>query len=115
MAGVDNIIDSETPDPNSGAYNTPLIVAACGTDTAAYAAATYVWPNGQTDGFLPNKEELNLIILQGLANFNVFGFDQFWSSTEENAEGAFVHQTDLPSPDGGRKDWEFKVLAVWAY
>ena len=62
VASVDNIACAGTPDSNSGAVNTPLIAVACGG--AAAVAAVYIWPNGQTDGFLPNKEELNLLYAQ---------------------------------------------------
>ncbi len=86
IADVDNIgkIENETPDPDShsGAHNTPLIVAQCGSDSAAGVAANYVWPNGQTDGFLPNKEELDLLFDQRNV---VGGFvkQAYWSSSEE--------------------------------
>ena len=65
VAGVDNITSADTPDSHSGAANTPLIAAACGG--AAAVAADYVWPRGQTDGFLPNKEELDLLYDQKVA------------------------------------------------
>ncbi len=68
-------------DPNSGAVNTPIIEASCGASLAAGVAAAYVWPNGQSDGFLPNKEELNSLYLQ-LAVVGGFADDYYWSSSE---------------------------------
>jgi hypothetical protein len=82
VVGVDNIEDVATPDVRSGAANTALIAAACGG--AAAVAADYVWPNGQTDGFLPNKEELNLLYTQR----NVvggFASSSYWSSSQASA------------------------------
>ncbi len=91
IAGVDNILDSATPDSHSGAHNTPLIEAVCGPNSAAEIAANHVWPNGQSDGFLPNKEELDLMynnIGEGASapNTNVGGFATggYWSSSEGN-------------------------------
>jgi hypothetical protein len=82
VVGVDNIEYVATPDVRSGAANTALIAAACGG--AAAVAADYVWPNGQTDGFLPNKEELNLLCTQR----NVvggFASNFYWSSSQASA------------------------------
>ena len=82
VANVVNITSSATADPNSGSFNTPLIrETSCGALSAAGVASDYVWPEGQADGFLPNKEELDLLFAQravvgGFAN----GF--YWSSSE---------------------------------
>lgn len=92
VAGVVNIASATTPDPNSGAANTPLIAVQCRAQTsvtAAVFAAVYVWPNGQRDGFLPNKEELNLLYLQkervgGFPNFSSFGNSFYWSSSRRD-------------------------------
>ena len=86
VASVDNIAIAGTPDSNSGAVNSPLIAVACGG--AAAVAAVYIWPNGQADGFLPNKEELNLLYAQR----NVVGsFASFvyWSSSEYNSNNVW--------------------------
>ena len=79
VASVDNIASAGTPDSNSGAVNTPLIAVACGG--AAAVAAVYIWPNGQTDGFLPNKEELNLLYAQRNV-VGSFASLAYWSSSE---------------------------------
>ena len=87
VASVDNIAIAGTPDSNSGAVNSPLIAVACGG--AAAVAAVYIWPNGQADGFLPNKEELNSLYAQrnvvgSFASFN------YWSSSENNSFFAWL-------------------------
>ncbi|MFT6711063.1 MAG: hypothetical protein ACJATO_001445 [Arenicella sp.] len=86
VVGVDNIVTVAAPDVRSGAANTALIAAACGG--AAAVAADYVWPNGQTDGFSPNKEELNLLYAQRNV---VGGFtrDEYWSSSEVASDFAW--------------------------
>ena len=82
IPGVENLgFDFSIPDPNLGAENTPRIIDVCGDSSAAGVAAAYVWPNGQTDGFLPNREELGLLFNQrtvvgGFANVG------YWSSSE---------------------------------
>ena len=80
IEGVENLVLFQTPDPNSGAENTPRIIDVCGVSSAAGVAANYMWPNGQTDGFLPNKEELDLLFDQremlSLADAT------YWSSSE---------------------------------
>ncbi|MFT5258854.1 MAG: hypothetical protein ACI810_000590 [Gammaproteobacteria bacterium] len=80
VVGVTNITAAEIPDDHSGATNTPLIAVACGG--AAAVAAVYVWPNGQTDGFLPNKEELNLLYAQRAEFVGGFAGSLYWSSSE---------------------------------
>lgn len=85
IPGVEDLMNAEDEDPRSGAENTPLIEADCGRPTsAAGVAAAYVWPNGQSDGFLPNKEELNLLFLQKDV---VGGFtdNHYWTSSELNS------------------------------
>ena len=94
VAGVDNITSADTPDSHSGAANTPLIAAACGG--AAAVAADYVWPRGQTDGFLPNKEELDLLHDQKVAGVvGSFASDYYWSSSENGSYGAWNQDFDV--------------------
>ena len=79
---VENLgFDLTISDPNSGAVNTPRIIDECGDSSAAGMAAAYEWPNGQTDGFLPNREELDLLFNQRTV---VVGFagGLYWSSSE---------------------------------
>ena len=125
IAGVDNIFNVATPDPNSGAHNTPLIVAACGSTSAAAVAAAYEWPNDQTDGFLPNKEELDQMFrtigpgcnISDNPNCDIGGFanDRYWSSSEIDNLNAWG-QNFL---NGNQLDFDkanaFRVRAVRAF
>ena len=125
IAGVDNIFNVATPDPNSGAHNTPLIVAACGSTSAAAVAAAYEWPNDQIDGFLPNKEELVQMYrtigpgcnISDNPNCDIGGFanDRYWSSSEIDNLNAWG-QNFL---NGNQLDFDkanaFRVRAVRAF
>jgi hypothetical protein len=110
VEGVANLGSAATVDPNSGAVNTPLIAVQCpGTETnAAVLAAVYVWPNGQTDGFLPNKEELDLLYHQKVAEV-VDGFTSnlYWSSSENSGLNAWYESFD----SGGRGDGPLRTSA----
>ena len=77
-------------DPNSGAENTPRIIDVCGggDSSAAGVAAAYEWPNGETDGFLPNREELNLLFNQQNVVGNFDNVNGYWSSSEFDASFA---------------------------
>ena len=125
IAGVDNIFNVATPDPNSGAHNTPLIAAACGSTSAAAVAAAYEWPNDQIDGFLPNKEELVQMYrtigpgcnISDNPNCDIGGFanDRYWSSSEIDNLNAWG-QNFL---NGNQLDFDkanaFRVRAVRAF
>ena len=97
VADVDNIRAVATQDSNSGADNTSLIVAACGEASAAFAAFNHIWPDGTSGGFLPNKEELNLLSVQKAV---VGGFDvgYYWSSSEYTSVGAWSQYFVFGSP-----------------
>ena len=118
VAGVDNIASAGTPDSNSGAVNTPLVAVACpGTETnAAVLAAVYVWPNGQRDGFLPNKEELDLLYDQKVAGVvGSFASDGYWSSSENGSGFAWYHYFVNGNQNGLNKDGTVGVRAVRAF
>ena len=115
IPGVENLgFDISIPDPNSGAENTPRIIDVCGNSSAAGVAAAYEWPNGQTDGFLPNREELDLLFNQ---RNDVGGFanDIYWSSSE--IDNAFAWDQFFGSGFQGilAKDFTFRVRAVRAF
>ena len=111
VASVDNIAIAGTPDSNSGAVNSPLIAVACGG--AAAVAAVYIWPNGQADGFLPNKEELNLLYAQRnvVGSFASIGY---WSSSEFNSVLAWFQYFDNGGQSGNFKDNSLFALGVRA-
>ena len=102
IEGVDNITFVGTfPDSHTGAHNTPLIEALCGASSAAGVAAPNVWPNGQSDGFLPNKEELNLLYLQ-MGVVGGFANALYWSSSEAGAYGSSAwYQSFINGYQGG--------------
>ena len=113
VAGVDNITSADTPDSHSGAANTPLIAAACGG--AAAVAADYVWPRGQTDGFLPNKEELVLLYDQKVAGV-VGGFASlYWSSSEIDSGFAWIQGFGGGNQFDNGKNFTLGVRAVRAF
>jgi len=113
VAGVDNITSADTPDSHSGAANTPLIAAACGG--AAAVAADYVWPRGQTDGFLPNKEELVLLYDQKVAGV-VGGFASlYWSSSEIDSGFAWIQGFGGGNQFDNGKNFTHGVRAVRAF
>ena len=86
---VENLgFDLTISDPNSGAVNTPLIIDICGNSSAAGVAAAYEWPNGQTDGFLPNREELDLLFNQRTV-VGGFAAGFYWSSSEFGSDDAW--------------------------
>ena len=112
---VENLgFDLTISDPNSGAVNTPLIIDICGNSSAAGVAAAYEWPNGQTDGFLPNREELNLLFNQQ----NVvgdFAVDFYWSSSEFDNFSAWFQTFNSGDQNIIVKNVTLRVRAVRAF
>ena len=111
---VENFDFSNT-DPNSGAENTPRIIDVCGGSSAAGMAAAYEWPNGQTDGFLPNREELELLYNQR-NDVGDFAPGGYWSSSEVDL---FNYAWSQDFVDGDlievNKNVTFRVRAVRAF
>lgn len=123
VPGADSVSD--------GAQNTADILAeecTSGSD-AADVAAGYVWPNGQTDGFLPSKEELNLM-WENLADSdgdginsgpgdpnNVGGFAavNYWSSTEDDSVVAWGQFFNFGGQGLNDKSDPLRVRAVRAF
>ena len=113
IPGVVNLSDRTIPDPNSGAENTPRIIDACG-DSAAGVAAAYEWPNGQTDGFLPNREELALLFNQRTV-VGGFADDFYWSSSEFDNVNAWLQGFDFGVQHINYKSGTLRVRAVRAF
>lgn len=114
VAGVNNITAVNTVDTNSGAQNTLLVAAACGETSAASVASTYVWPEGQTDGFLPNKDEQTLLFARRAI---VGGLDKgyYWSSSEYGAGNAWNQDFTLGGQGAFDKLDSLGVRAVRAF
>ncbi len=95
-----------TPEARSDTINYNLH----GSSEAGIAAA-YVRPNGQTDGFLPNKDELYLLYLQRLVAGG-FSDDSYWSSSMSTFS---ITAWDLPFSAGIRlRDYWDAILRVRA-
>ncbi len=111
IAGVSNFSDVRIVDPNSGAVNTPRIIAECGAASAAGIASDYVWPRGVADGYLPNKAESNLLF--DLKNV-VGGFTAgvYWSSSEFSEDGAWYQRFSDGFQFGLLKGVDSRVRAV---
>ncbi len=74
----------------SGETNTSLIVAGCNEASFAVKICNDLVSGGQTDWFLPSRDELNLVyrnlILNGQGNFN--NSNLYWSSSELQGSGS---------------------------
>ena len=114
ITGVENLSDLTISDPNTGAENTPLIMEACGESSAAGVAAAYKWPNGQTDGFLPNREELDLLFNQRTVVGGFVG-GLYWSSSEFDLNFAWVQLFSGGDRGDSSKFNALRVRAVRAF
>ena len=101
----------------NGYENTSLIIGAACTDgdDAADLAIAYVWPNNQTDGYLPDVNELLEIyntIGPGGADLTQKGL--YWTSTEDNDNtgNAFVLDFSTSNKLAPPKDTNAVVRAV---
>jgi len=92
-----NIGSSGTPDPNSGEYNTDVLVA---RGSGQHPAAEYCRSMGYD---LPNKEELDFMFDNhdmidsvdpsgGSNTFTSFGSSYIWSSTEYSSGNAWIQR-----------------------
>ena len=90
IVGMDNISDPDIADSRSGRYNTSRINYAC-TEGVARLAVDHVWPNGETGGYLPNKDELELLYSQRNVVGNFAISDWYASSTEYSDSQLWVH------------------------
>ncbi len=105
----------------TGAANTQAIVAEYG-DTepdagrADYAAklAADLDHGGYDDWFLPSKDELNQMYLQRVV-IGGFASAGYWSSSELNANGAWLQYFGGGSQNDDRKNFDPRVRAVRAF
>jgi hypothetical protein len=72
----------------TGASNTAVISATCGTATATRLCADLVL-NGYSDWYLPSKDELNELYINrsAIGGFDTTGY--YWSSSEIDADTAY--------------------------
>ena len=97
-----------------GYANTRIINWLCGNSTAAYLAANYTWPNGQTGGFLPSKDELNeLYKHKDLVGGFASGY--YWSSSEYHSFAAWLQSFYSGNQDYLDKPNTYLVRAVRAF
>jgi hypothetical protein len=110
----------------SGESNTSFIVAGCNETSFAAKICNDLVLGGQTDWFLPSRDELNLMY-KNLHTNNQGNFSTlagYWSSTENDAENAWGFNFDngdasvivIPQPFNlGNKISEGLVRAVRAF
>ena len=97
--------------------------------TAAEVARSYVWPNGQADGILPSRDELNLL-WENYADSdgdgrntgpldpgNLGGFDihEYWSSSQDDSCGAYSKEFGNGNQWRSNLSNTFRVRAVRAF
>ena len=133
VTDVENLFNLASKDDNSGAANTeaiinePCVTVSLGGTTAAQAASDYEWPDGSADGFLPNREQLNLMYNTiGYGNSGgyddsgdiVGGFtndDPYWSSSEYVGSNAWFQGMISGFQNASTKNFKFRVRAVRAF
>jgi len=111
----------------TGAQNTIDILAGCATSGTAADICANLTIGTYSDWFLPSKDELNLMYLNigpgdalGLGNIggfsNIFmGNNTYWSSTEYNANRAWMHGFDFANQGNYNKAYNLNVRAVRAF
>ena len=94
----------------TGKANTAAINAKCGAGTAAQIATSYSL-NGFKDWYLPSKDELNLLYAQK-AGVGGFAYNNYWNSTENDANGAWNQSFNYGGQYYGSKSNPTPVRAV---
>lgn len=101
----------------SGEVNTSLIVAGCNEAGFAAKLCNDLVSGGQSDWFLPSRDELNLMYKNMHLNSqgNFYTSAGYWSSTESDNFYAWVFGFDIGSVDYGNKPDTFYVRAIRAF
>jgi hypothetical protein len=103
----------------SGEVNTSLIVAGCNEAGFAAKLCNDLVSGGQSDWFLPSRDELNLMYknmhLNSQGNFNTSAYYYYWSSTESGNYGAWVKDFGSGSAGDNGKNDTYYVRAVRAF
>ena len=101
----------------SGEANTSLIVAGCNEASFAAKICNDLVSGGQTDWFLPSKDELNLMYknlhTNNQGNFDTSSF--YWSSTESDDGSAWCFYFYDQGAYGNNKSSTIYVRAVRAF
>jgi hypothetical protein len=102
----------------SGEVNTSLIVAGCNEAGFAAKLCNDLVTGGQSDWFLPSRDELNLMYknmhLNSQGNFNTSAY--YWSSTELNFNYAWGQGFNFGIQSSSNKNFNFfSVRAVRAF
>ena len=101
----------------SGETNTSLIVAGCNQASFASKICYDLVSGGQTDWFLPSRDELNLMYknlhTNNQGNFNTSS--AYWSSTETDANDALYLDFGGWVDGNGYKNYAIYVRAVRAF
>jgi len=101
----------------TGAQNTANIVAQLG-NVAATSAAVYcsnLVSGGQSDWFLPSKDELNEMYVNRVALNTGFSSAAYWSSTETNASTAWPQNLSTGTQTSANKSTSSYVRPVRAF
>jgi hypothetical protein len=80
-------------------------------DVAAGHAAEYIWPNGKADGYLPDKDELDLLYSQKDI-VGSFRNEYYWSSTEFSGSRAWAKNFTNGNPGHTWKTYPNGVRAI---
>jgi hypothetical protein len=101
----------------SGEVNTSLIVAGCNEAGFAAKLCNDLVSGGQSDWFLPSRDELNLMYknmhLNSQGNFNTSAL--YWSSTENYFNYAWYFSFDIGDASNYVKSLTYYVRAVRAF
>ena len=106
-----------------GQVNTNQIVAAQGVGDYAASLAANLVLNGYSDWFLPSRDELNLMYWKigpgapwPLTNIGGFGYDTYWSSSEDYYYTAWLQIFSNGGQIGtNHKDYHLRVRAIRAF
>lgn len=100
----------------SGEANTALIVAGCNEASFAAKLCNDLVLGGQSDWFLPSRDELNLMYKNlHLNNQGNFPLAYYWSSTEYHASHAFSFFFNGGTATNSYKSNTYSVRAVRAF
>nr|MBC8474168.1 DUF1566 domain-containing protein [Cryomorphaceae bacterium] len=111
------LIGATAQSPIDGQANTTAIVAQGDVSGAAYLCANYT-SGGFSDWYLPAAWELNqcynaaFVVNTILGATNGFQFAYYWSSTENNNNGAWYQDFNGGGASNDGKDGNFRVRAV---